>query len=119
MSRVKKVAAAVVAAICSLKRRKRNAKRRVWRKTWIQNRRTHGAFRTLLPELQFQDPMQYRNFLRMTAVQMEELVRRIGPVVCKKDTYMRSSISVNERLAVTLRFLASGDIELLIFVRYT
>nr|CAI5819400.1 unnamed protein product [Callosobruchus analis] len=45
----------------------------------------------------------------MSAVDFEYLLNRIGPHIKKSDTVMRKSIPVNERLAVTLRFLASGD----------
>jgi hypothetical protein len=40
-------------------------------------------------ELQVEDPMQLRNLLRVSAVEIEELVGWIGPVVQKQDATMR------------------------------
>ncbi|KAJ8973881.1 hypothetical protein NQ317_019294 [Molorchus minor] len=34
---------------------------------------------------------------------------RVGPMIRKKDTKWRKGIPTNERLAITLRFLATGD----------
>lgn len=45
----------------------------------------------------------------MSATDFEYLIQKIGPIICKTDTNMRKCIPVQERLAVTLRFLATGD----------
>jgi hypothetical protein len=45
-----------------------------------------------------------RNFLRVSAVEIEELVRWIGPAVQKQYTTMRMAIPVR----MTMRFLATG-----------
>jgi len=48
-------------------------------------------------ELQVEDPMQLRIFLRLSAVEIEELVGWIGPTVQKQDTTMRMAIPVRDR----------------------
>jgi hypothetical protein len=45
----------------------------------------------------------------MKASDFELLVTIIGSKVSRQDTNYRKSVTVNERLAVTLRFLATGD----------
>ncbi|KAJ8939441.1 hypothetical protein NQ318_010625 [Aromia moschata] len=45
----------------------------------------------------------------MSATDFEYLLNKIGPEISKMDTNMRKCIPVQERLAVTLRFLATGD----------
>lgn len=45
----------------------------------------------------------------MSAKDFECLIQKIGPIISKMDTNMRKCIPVEERLAVTLIFLASGD----------
>ncbi|KAB0804876.1 hypothetical protein PPYR_01846 [Photinus pyralis] len=50
-----------------------------------------------------------QNFCRMSPEDFELLMNKIGPKIEKKNTNMRQAISVTDRLAVTLRFLASGD----------
>ena len=48
-------------------------------------------------------------FIRMSPERLEHLVRLVGPYITKKDCRSRETISVNERLILTLRYLASGD----------
>ena len=45
----------------------------------------------------------------MSPERFEHLLSLVGPLITKQDTTMRESISAEERLVVTLRFLASGD----------
>ena len=52
----------------------------------------------------------FRNFTRMTASDFELLLQLIGPSIKKQDTNMREAIPISKRLAVTLRFLATGDL---------
>jgi len=65
---------------------------------------------TLLADLKFQEISgQYKNFTRMSPTDFEYLINMIGPKIAKQDTFMRKSISVQERLSITLRFLATRD----------
>lgn len=45
----------------------------------------------------------------MSSADFEFILNQIGPTISKKDTKWRKSISAKVRLAVTLRFLATGD----------
>ena len=48
-------------------------------------------------------------YLRMTPQRFEHLLSLVAPLISKKSTKLRSSISEAERLNLTLRYLASGD----------
>ncbi|KAJ8876145.1 hypothetical protein PR048_024054 [Dryococelus australis] len=37
-----------------------------------------------------------------------ELLRKVEPYITRKDTVVRSALSVTERLALTLRYVATG-----------
>jgi hypothetical protein len=45
----------------------------------------------------------------MTVSDFELLLQMIGPSIKEQETYMREAIPISTRLAVTLRFLATGD----------
>ena len=45
----------------------------------------------------------------MSPERFKHLLQLVGPKISKKDTRLRNAIPAAERLALTLRFLASGD----------
>lgn len=49
-----------------------------------------------------------KNFTRMNSETFEDLCIKLEPIIGKKDTSFRKAITTKERLAITLRFLASG-----------
>lgn len=51
----------------------------------------------------------FKHFLRVDLGTFNHLLELVTPLIQKIDTNMRQSISASERLAVTLRFLATGD----------
>ena len=107
--------ALVVLSIVMRKRRRKRRNRRIWAREWILNRQRQGAFHQLRQEIRMLDTSSYQNFVRMDASTFEELLSLIAPTITYQDTVMRQAISPAERLAVTLRFLATG---LYIFVAF-
>lgn len=51
----------------------------------------------------------FENFCRMAASDFEFLLEKVGPYIQKVDTNMRKSVPIDQRLTITLRFLATGD----------
>ena len=47
--------------------------------------------------------------VRMSPERFEHLLQLVGPKIKKQNTQFRTAISAEERLIVTLRFLASGE----------
>lgn len=66
----------------------------------------------LLRELREGDALFYKNFLRMAPEDFEYLLEKVTHLIKKQDTLMRKAISPAERLAITLRFLATGKFNL-------
>ena len=57
------------------------------------------------------DIAQYiANFARFAPQAFEELLTMVTPLIARKNTNFRDSISPGERLMVTLRFLATGEV---------
>nr|CAH7753149.1 unnamed protein product [Callosobruchus chinensis] len=63
----------------------------------------------LLRDMDTMDSGHLKNFTRMTAEDFERLIIFVGPKISKMDTKFRKAIPVQDRLAMTLRFLATGD----------
>jgi hypothetical protein len=101
-----KIAVAIYVALAINTRRK--VERKCWVKNWVRRRDRQGAYTHLISELQLEDAQQLRNFTRMSAAEVQSLVNMLGPMTGKQDTAMGNVISVEERVIVTLHFLATG-----------
>ena len=62
-----------------------------------------------MQELWLTDAGTYRHFLRMDMSTFDELLQLVEPHITYQDTNMRQAISAGERLALTLRFLATSE----------
>ena len=51
----------------------------------------------------------YFRFFRMSPQRFDHLLTLVGPRIRKNDTNFKEAIPPAERLAITLRFLASGE----------
>eukprot|EP00731_Ephydatia_muelleri_P013973 Em0007g1283a len=95
-----------------IRKRQRRRKRSIWVREWIRRRHKYGAYHHLMRELervQAMDVSSYLNFVRMNASTFETLLTKVAPLIARKDTNMRDAIPPGECLAVTLRFLATGE----------
>ena len=102
----KRQAAAAIVILNHYK--KKEKKRRWWVRPWLARRNAMGAYNNLMQEMIVEDPQQFRIFTRMSASNLEDVLRLVGPIIAKTDTNMKNAISAKERMAVTLRFLATG-----------
>lgn len=86
--------------------KKKGKRPRVWVKSWIEKRQelshTH-----LIQEL-LAEPLDYRNYLRMSEESYNEFLSLVTPIIQKQNTIMREAISPHERLSATIRYLAEG-----------
>ena len=98
-------AAIIIAAALKKKRKKRLG----CVKTWLLKRDKKGAYNNIIQELRFEDVENYKRYLRMNTETFEELLHRVTPLLEKKSTTMRKPLRVAEKLACTLRFLATGE----------
>lgn len=78
-----------------------------WVRNFLKTRNTEGAYTLLSPRL-ISDKCHFRNYFRMSQETFQYLLSLVGPHITQMNTIMRESISPHERLAVTLRFLATG-----------
>ena len=78
-------------------------------RAWIKEHETKGAFNNIFHDLSLNDQEGFRQFMRMNYEQFIEICNYVSPLIIKEDTNMRKSISPKKRLALTLRFLATGE----------
>ena len=83
--------------------------RRMWARQSLLRREERGTFNTLFQELAVEDTPGFNEYMRMPYPKFVALADLIGPYIKKQDTCMRISIPANERLALTIRFLATGE----------
>ncbi|XP_023303070.2 protein ANTAGONIST OF LIKE HETEROCHROMATIN PROTEIN 1-like [Lucilia cuprina] len=81
----------------------------MWVKDWVLHREQEGFHAKLLIKLRSEEPELYSSFLRMDSDQFDHLLNLVTPYIQKQDTNMRKSISADERLVLTLRYLATGE----------
>ncbi|XP_064469905.1 uncharacterized protein LOC135384640 [Ornithodoros turicata] len=84
-------------------------KRRVWVKPWLSRRKAQRCYENLMRELTLEDAESYRSWIPMDTNTFEELLSLVRPHISKQDTNFRQAIRAGERLAVTLRHLATGE----------
>ena len=61
-----------------------------------------------MAELEWEHHGDFTNYLRMDPAMFHELLQRLTPRLTKKDTNCRAALQPGLKLAITLRFLASG-----------
>ena len=85
----------------------------MWVKPWLGSRINLGFYKTLVQELRFEDESEYKNSYTMTPHDFDEILGLIQDDITKTNTNMCDSIPENIKLAATIRFLATGDANLL------
>lgn len=107
LARRKRKAIALIGMYLLFKRRQATTRRKIWRKPWFALHDEQGVYHNLIKELEVDDG-SFRNYVRLTKDQFDEVVERVTPFIERTCTNFRTAISPGERVAVTLRFLATG-----------
>ena len=87
---------------------RRRRPRSVWVKPWIQRRMLFGQYDTLMQELMRESKGDFKRYMRMTPEMFRELLDRVGPRITK-DRARRPALEAGLKLAITIRFLATGS----------
>ncbi|VVD06155.1 unnamed protein product, partial [Leptidea sinapis] len=92
-----------------LKRRKMKQamKRKYWVHPMLMKRIPLGLCQSYIEELKSDDGKFYE-YLRMTVTTFDSLLVRLADNLRRENTHFRNCISAEERLVITLRYLASG-----------
>jgi hypothetical protein len=87
----------------------RKSRRRMQTRMWLIRRPIYGIYEQLMGELEQGDFGGFTNFIRMHPGRFHELLDRVDDRIKKMDTWYRKAIDPGLKLAITLRYYASGD----------
>lgn len=100
--------AVIAAYLLNKKSVQKKNKNKKYSSKWLLERESEGFSHKLLKEIEVEDLKLYRNILRMTPSQFQQILEKVKPHINKLDTNFRNSIPAGERLQITLRYLATG-----------
>ncbi len=101
--------ASTVIVVCASDLLLRKKKRRLWVRKLFQRRLTLRSYPTLVRELRDEDPEAFRGYLRMDVETFDALLDMVEDRITLSSR-VRRPIPARERLAVTLRYLATDII---------
>ena len=95
------------------RRRYNNSSTKELRKYWVRplfrQREELGSFNILFKQMRQNDREQFFRYSRMSPESLDYLSHLVAPYIKKSKTKFRDPISPVVRLAITLRYLASGE----------
>ena len=89
--------------------RRQRRRRQFWVRPWIQRRPMYGNYENLMLELERESRGDFVNFMRMEPRMFHELLLRVTPRLTKQETNYRRPLDPGLKLAITLRYMASGN----------
>ena len=79
-------------------------------RSWIKKRRYRGYFNNIIRELRIEDRFGFREMFRMDVIDFEYVLGKISDIILPKERLGGTdSIQSDERLALTVRVLATGE----------
>ncbi len=84
--------------------------RRWWIRPWLRRREDFGIYSQLMEELKREDVASFTNLMRVSPQMFQEIVQRLTPkLTANQRVGGRPPLPVGLKVAITLRFLATGD----------
>ncbi|XP_034039477.1 uncharacterized protein LOC117522184 [Thalassophryne amazonica] len=105
------LAAAVVVKTRARTRRVRCERKRkvVWVRELLLNRHKYDMYEKLMKHLREGNVKSFRNFVRMDPEMFGQMVEDLTPMLQKNTSICRKPLFPGLKLAITLRYLATGD----------
>ena len=91
---------------------------RFWMRKLYEERNFKGEYSLLVHDLRLYNREMFFRYFRMTTETFEILLGLNAPIIQKEVRKMRSPISVDQRLLITLRYLTTGDAHTTIAANY-
>ena len=98
--------------LLALDHHRKKRKARYLKKYWVRDifalRKIKGKYYNLVRDMRLHDHKFFYKMFRMSTQQLEALTKLVAPYILKDDA-RRETIPPQDRLCVTLRYLASGN----------
>ena len=79
-------------------------------RNWIKRRHERGYFNNIIQELRIEDRFGFREMFRMDVTDFVNILAKISDMISPKERLSGTNpVQADERLALTLRFLATGE----------
>ena len=86
----------------------------MWVRPWLLQREERGGYHNIMADLYATDIQGFTSYMRMTPEFFEMIKTRLEPHLARQATNYRAPISVGEKLALTIRYLVTGVIHIVI-----
>lgn len=104
--------ATVLLLIASIKKKPRTINRKKWVDDWLLQYGTESIeglwYEKVFDEWARTNPERYKRTLRLSPAVFRQLLEMVEPIIKKRDTVMRRAVPPEKRLAITLKYLATG-----------
>ena len=81
----------------------------MWVRPWLLQREERGAYHNIMADLYATDISGFTNYMTMAPEFFEMIKTRLEPRLARQATNYRAPLSVGEKLALTIRYLATGE----------
>jgi len=88
----------------NVKKKCEKYRRSIWVKDYLKSRNSR-----IMRDLEFNEDVLFKNFTRMSKTNFYTLLGIVEPMITKQNTRFRESVPAEMKLAITLRYLATGD----------
>lgn len=91
------------------RRKRRKQYKWIWVRVIFHARSSRGEYHSLTSEMCVADRGSFYKYFHMTPDMFSHLLNLVGPSITRKTTNFRAPISAAKRLAITLRYLVTGN----------
>ena len=84
-------------------------RKRIWVKDIFKKRLQLGEYHSLINEMRLTDHQSFYRYFHMSPERFAHLLSLVGPAITRQTTSFHQLIQADEQLAITLRYLVTGD----------
>lgn len=105
-------ATTILLLLSSIKRQHRTINRKKWIDSWLVQYGTESIdglwYEKVFDEWAKSNPERFKRTFRLPPAIFNQLLGLVEPIITKQDTVMRRAVPPEKRLAITLKYLATG-----------